>query len=294
MRVRSSPASFSILLAACAAWCVGCGRAESTATVIATEDSWTTLVPTKVQARVGTSPNGKIDYALPDPMGPPNSDRVVATAPLAEKTRTPIVIEGHPCEIEQRRLWESSETSVAPGQKHTRSKELRTRTFKNVTFDLRCFDGPVPGTAASEHGSNAKRAYPPAFAGLLFGLATGALAERDRVFSALGVALVAALAAVLLGWLGYGGAFGVTIGLAFAGYAVIGAVAATSSVRMHTSGPAWIFSLAAIAGAVPVLFAYGSWQFGGPLVAFAASVIATVIAAVVWTLLPSRSAPLRA
>lgn len=256
---------------------LGCGRAASTVSSSVSEDHWMTLSPTTIEARAGKLDGGDLQLAI--------DGKVVAAGPMKVGTVLPITLEGHRCEAREASWFETDDVLLREEPKNRQTKrgpEVRYRKRRGINLELECADAPVPGTEAASRGAHPKQSFPPTMGGLVVGFGVGAWFEKDRIGLGL-LTLLAGLAAGALVFHFFDGLFSFTLAAAYVGYGVIGAAAGTAALRASSVVLPVACIGAGIVAAIPVLIAYSpAWSIGGPLVAFAASLVAAVIAAVLW------------
>lgn len=226
----------------------------------ANDDAWTTIPSTDVQLQIAKTG----ELTVVSPRLPPSS---TPHGQAKQGEQLAFTLDGVACTIDVIRRYEDElhlAHEPAPGVnqpiRYTQAK------VRGSIVELACGGAPIPGTDAAARGVRSLPSIPLGLPALILGVLCGLLVRRDRIGGALGLAVLAAGAAIAIPIAMFEGSFRVTYLVLFAGLAIVGGIGGRIDMphawRTGTSG-----ILGAVAGVVGIAFAFPVWSAGGPLLA---------------------------
>ena len=261
----------------------GCGDPSSILITQVGEDSWSTMKPTDVQLRLGKLDGGELVIA--------RGGKEIARGPAAKGTRLAVPMDDRACEVIATNTYESTSTGVRPsmrrqpGDPKPQTRDLVSTTLRGLTVELRCADGPTPGSDADDLGAKSRPSLPWGLPALILGLICGLLARPDgrdgaRMAKSGTFGILAFIAAGVCASAMMEGAYAITYGILFGAWALAGIVGGRLAEPggKHTAAA---FTVFAVAGPWILAAIWPMWTIGAPILALLTGGVAGLIALVV-------------
>lgn len=260
-----------------------CGNPSTIIVTQVGEDSWSTMKPTDVQLRLGTLDGGELVIA--------RGDKEIARGPAAKGTRLAVPMDDRACEAIATNTYESTSTGVRksmrrePGDPKPQNRDLVATTIRGLTVELRCADGPTPGSDADDLGAKSRPSLPWGLPALVLGLICGLLARPDgrdgaRMARSGTFGILAFIAAGVCASAMLEGAYAITYGILFGAWALAGIVGG----RLAEPGgkhTAIAFTTFAVAGPWLLAVIWPMWTIGAPILALLTGGVLGLIALVI-------------